>query len=492
MEQNPLLAQLGQLPPEFQAQIQDLLRKRQMAMAMQQQAQQQQPQQYSPGPYAHAVKTSPFEHLAKGVGAFLGSKKEEDATKGLADVQSQAQGKISSEIARIQAMPVKEAIAAARAHPFPQVQAIGKALADQMWKSAELTSQALSKGGFHQDAVNTAQGQVPPAQLPPKTEPYALYLLDAKGQPVLDAQGQKIPAVREVDKDGNVTLKPLRSGTNVAVNLPGEEGKHALQQQTARLKDLQTGAEGAVRGLGYNRIALDALNEGAKVGGLGGFKQSMRKLAQGFGIQSDDNTSTEALTMSLGNAVLDRARTLAPVTAEDVKRLQEILGSVNTDPMALVKFLEEYNAIYMNKIQTLHQYVDAQSGPNTNPETKRLHQNQAIGFPMPTEVAGTATQGIRTLQKARQHGMDLSNWTFRPSQGKDGVPGLSAKEIEEIGKTPGGMFPPGTEFNLSGSGIPPPAQKPRPQTQGQKPVSAMTPEEKAAEIAELKKRLGMQ
>lgn len=127
-------ATFGGLPPEYQAEIERLKRRQQMAQAMQQAMMQpQMPQQMGPV----ASKMSPLSPVLQALGSFLSQKMLGKADEGLAGVQSRAHEDMLKEREEIQGLPAQEQVARALASRFGPNQEFGKNLRMQQKDTAQ-------------------------------------------------------------------------------------------------------------------------------------------------------------------------------------------------------------------------------------------------------------------------------------------------------------------------------------------------------------------
>ncbi len=459
---NTVETMLAGLPPEYQAEIAKLLRQRALGDTFTQQGLSalNQPTQFTPGPYSYAVPQNPLGSLAHGLAAYLGNRGATQADQGIAGIgqkaaEATAQGisQISGAGPEIRSTMINQGLASTN----PQV----RAFALQQQKQDQDTATAAAKGLFDYGDPRAALATLRARQINPNYSP----------TPIPGPQFSSVPGP---SGPINYAITTNRKGEQTVHSLGGQQINVDARQQTqelgagldviqAQLKDRQARAQIAKDTLAFNTAALEALNAGAKVGGLGGVKQATRKVAQAFGVDLPETAPTEQLNMALGNAILAKARALAPVTGEDIKQLQAILGSLDTDPTALMKALTVYNGIAAKELQTYNRYVEDASSTLTNPRARDMFAGAKIGYEMPP-IPGTTTQQMRTIQEAVRRGANPTQFA------------VGGQPIE-----------PGAQFDIRGSGIPNAPATP----QQLKPVSEMTPEEKQAEIAALKRKLGI-
>lgn len=369
---------LSNLPPEFLAEIQRYQRQQQMAQALQMQGMQggNRPTEMVSG---HAIKQSPLAALLPALQMYIGGKKGAEAGVGLADVQQRAATASQTEsgdLAKLFQSDPKSAIAQALAAKFPQNRKLGEDWGKQyqdrvnQWAGAVKDTDPAAAGG-------AIAGQNVPSQWAPPPVPPAQFGTSPSGKPYAIDYNRK--------GEGSLKYEPTETKvtTNVTNKIPGMEGQAVLDSLQQDLKLRRDRAQIAKESLGHNKTAREALAKGAQSGGGEGIKQSIRKVAQAFGVEAPATAPTEQLQMALGNAVLAKARALAPVTGEDVKRLEAILGSVNTDPTALTQMLEIYDQLSIRELETFNQYIDHQSKNLETPYARDLFRGQGIGYSVP-------------------------------------------------------------------------------------------------------------
>jgi hypothetical protein len=260
-------------------------------------------------------------------------------------------------------------------------------------EQAQAGGKVLGEAGQTKAALETiSTGEIDPgiSTVPPKA-------------PVFGSAPDGTPVVTNYDKYGIPKASLGSKGVNI--NMPGKEADMALDVLKGGLTKWQEKADIAKDTLSANIVALNAINEGARIGGGEGIKQAVRKGLQAFGINAPDTAQTEELQMALGNAVLQYARKLAPVTKEDVERLQSWLGSISTDPTALEKMLTLSNAVAMRTLHDYNQYVGEQKGNLKSDYARSLFSGADIGYGLPPQVPGDTRQALMTIQAMRQRGM---------------------------------------------------------------------------------------
>ena len=212
------------------------------------------------------------------------------------------------------------------------------------------------------------------------------------------------------NKGGKPTLsyapKPLSVTNTNSVGGRAEielDKAHIGQLETAR-KDLAP----FVNDFGRLQRVQELLNKGAAVGGLATPLQSVRKFAQGFGVNIPETGLTDELRSKLGEAVLPNARALAPVTKDDTGRLDNIFGSIDTDPNALRELVAFAMAKHLVTINQHNAQVDLVAG--TNPEY--IKKYEPFKLKLPTGKFDPAL-AFRAMQILKENGHDVSMFNIQ-------------------------------------------------------------------------------
>jgi hypothetical protein len=445
---------LQSLPPEFQAEMQKILRQRQMAQAMQQQslASMNAPTQFSGGRFSHAVKTNPLATAMQMFTSTMAGKGMEEGDKAQADMVGRYQTQTREGMQKLLAPGVDPTSGLADSNP--RIAALAKALLDRKQKQGETVSGVL-KDVDPKAAIGAAMGNLPGPDYNTPVQPGPTFG-DYKDHPYAITTGAH----------GRKEIKFAPKGSNISVDArqAKDVDKAAMEEVRPTMKSWQEKATAAKEVIQANGLALDALSRGAKAGGLEGLKQSLRGIAQGFGVNTDKFTETTELQMAVGNAILANARKLAPVTAEDIRRLETILGSVSTDSTALEKMLTEYNGMAAKTLQDANRYFDQTEEIMPTDLSKGLVRAGSIGHEM-IPPPGNTNQALRAIQTLQRQGGDPTQFA--------------------VGGNP---IEPGAQFNIRGT--PPQTPTPGPGTIPKKPIEQMTPQEVIEEIQLLRQRLG--
>jgi hypothetical protein len=450
MGNNMQQSDLANLPPDVQAQIASLLRQRGVSGQLMSSALAPTQNEVISG---RVIPTGGGQILAKVLSAYFGNRGLEKADEGIAGIRQQDLERYSAEAGALTGNQSRAAIVQALASKDPRIAALAAGLQKRNDERAGKYAD-LKKGVDATGAANDFLNETP-------TPTGAFQQPEFKQLPGAPANAP--PTLVNYGEGGRPNAsQPASTNISQTNNLPGAEAGMALDTLKSDLKERKERAQIAKEALSSNRTALEAINAGAATGGLGSWAQTARKIAQGFGIEFDENTPTTTLTMALGNAVLAKARALAPVTGEDVKRLQEILGSLDTDPSALEKMISVYDGIAAKELQDFNKYVEFQANNLKTPYAKDLFSGAAIGLE-PIAPGGNTGQGLRAIQEMAQRGGNPSQFAV----GGEQIPSDARFDIQ------------GTTSTTRG--------KP---TAGAVPPAQMTPAQRQARIKELEALLG--
>lgn len=269
-------------------------------------------------------------------------------------------------------------------------------------------------------------------------------------------------------KTGSFGPGAAPSATATVQNSP--DYKDLVESRSKELEKKKLSATAAKDILSANMAAVQALEEGGRLGGTEGIKQAVRKVAQGFGLENAATAPTEQLSMALGEQILAHARKLAPVTGEDIKRLEAIKGSISTDPQALVRMLSITTAAAFKDTHDFNDYLSEQKKsispmqtPAIRDQLQTLFAGQEIGYEAPTGLFGPQLFQLDTARNLINKGFDAKKLS--------GLPPQFLKDLAEN---------PNMSINATGAfpGIAPKKAPPL-------DPSKLSPEQKKARIAEL-------
>jgi hypothetical protein len=296
----------------------------------------------------------------------------------------------------------KAAIAQALAGRFGRTQSYGAELQKQeltkLTDIGKMLGAADPVAGSKFLQGNNASAPVQPlAQLNPEfittpTGAGAVLTRDMKGgRPVVSYEPKA--AKTEVNVDARVGAKTDTELDKTTIDM------------LAKNKDSAAGAQNTIAtAIRSNQL----LNQGADAGGGASIRQGARKFAQAFGVNVPETGMTEELRQRLGENVLEKASKLAPVTGNDVILLQQLLGSIDTDPTAL----REINAVMLAKS------LMTQDRHNAEVESARAVSsgNPAKYEPFKIKRGNIDTQDAAMLGRAyqlmKEFGHDMSGYTY--------------------------------------------------------------------------------
>jgi len=457
-------------PAEYQTQIDEQERKRKMAQMLFQQAM---GFQGAKSQGALASRTPLFAGLANAVSGGLGAYADANASKGINEVKQRYQADESADLAKLMGLPEEEQLKQGPLSKFSRSRDLAKTLSDRREKRTTAGAPILAQAGDVQGALGALNTGNLPSTVAPPTPPMISGLAGS--------DGTKKDVLVNTGAYGRQTATPFPVGNTMTANLNGPADYKAIEENwTADLKERQKAADSAKASLASSRAAVEALQAGAQAGGAEGIKQTIRELAQGFGIPNAATAPTQELNMALGNAVLEDARKLAPVTNEDLKYLEKLNGTINSDPQALTKMLAHRAAAATKSLSDFSDYMGSREAsikdigtPELRDRMKALIAGQRIGREVPPSLFGPQTFQIEMARQMGNLGYDVD---------KLKLPEVVRRDIKEgnMKVDTGGSFPTGQR---SGAASASEAKKP-------KPISEMTKAERQAEIARLKKELG--
>jgi hypothetical protein len=424
------------LPPEYQQQIDELQQRRQLALAMAQRSMQFQPAQ-SQG--AMASRTPLLGAIAQAASGVLGQYGAGQAQSGIRDVQKRAQTAETAELQALQAGSPDEFITKGQASRFPGIKALAKQLYETRQKNVEAGAKITGEAGDPAAALGMLRQGRLPDQYSPTPIPGPEFGTGPNGQVYATTTN------RRGEKD--IKFPPVSAAN---INLPGNEGREAIDFHRKQLEARQGEASIAKETLTANSRAVDALEQGARAGGGESLKQALRKGLQAFGIATESTASTEQLQQAMGAELLNNARKLAPVTGTDIKVLEGLLGNINTDPTALTKAIAFNNAMALKTLKGYNSYVTEQNANLKNDYARDLFSGATKGYEMPQALYGPQAFQFETIRNLQNIGGDISGFND-PATGKPFAPG-SKFDI----RNPAAGFPGAQQ---AGSAVKPPAQQ---------------------------------
>lgn len=412
------------LPIEYQQQIEQALRKKKLAEMLQERSMNYQgPQPMGPV----AVKQSMFSTLANALGgvggAYMAGKAGDDVNK----VRGQYAQDEAADVASLTGMPELDAIKAGTNSKFSRSREIAKTMQTQAEKRRELKAGVYKDGGQTTQALQTLDGT-------PVSAPEPLKQPEVKW--ITDPNGKIIPQVTNYDVrgQGKVNLGSQGSNTSITNTMPGKEGEISLERESADLKDMQAKARAAQSTLANAERLTKVLEEGASVGGQAGTKQAARKLFQAFGIQTDESGPTDSARSLLGKGLLENAKQLGiNPTDTDAKRIEQIVGTIDTDPASLPQLIAWMSGGAHKTLQDFGEFVNVKRKGQGAQKYPGLYDTLDIGIKQPESLFGPTELQVRILEALKQSGGDISKF-----QDKTGP--VAANSTFTLGK-PGAIAP---------------------------------------------------
>lgn len=412
---------------DYQQEIEDAMRRKSIAQAMQQQFMQGQQQSFVPGGTGTpiAVKQGGLGSLAQALTGVVAQGQIGQADARIYGARQADAAEGQKQLAEFMANPDKNA-------------AIAKALASNRAdiRAFALEQQKRRQEQVHQfgQAVKDVDAQGAGRAISTGTLPTD-YVAPKPGDIQFRTQGDSTVAI--IPGVNNKTeLKFAPKG--VQVNMPNKISDAALAENTAELKSKKEAYDLGRETVNSAQKAVTALEAGAKVGGGEGLKQYLRQAVQAVGGSAEGLTETTQLSQALGDAILANARKLAPVTKTDIGQLQDILGSVNTDPTALSRALAWQVAHGMKAMTDFNTFMDTQDklindvkNPDQADALKTIYAGQRTGRDMPKGLFGPQLFQLETAKHMKNIGYDMSKLQGLPPGFLDSEPKINM----------GGAFP---------------------------------------------------
>lgn len=409
------------------------------------------------------ARLSPLAAFAPALGAYFANKNDTEAAAKQADILKRAQEDTSTKLgdfytkfngpdSRPQQGPVMQ-----DQPPLPDVGVDKNALLAQALSSANPMLRAAAEAARKNQqervfkyadvakdaAPGVAADTIRNNALPQKSLP-APKMPEFGSVP--GPNGQPLPTVTNWGRGQIPTASfgpgAAPSATATVQNSP--DYKAIIDTRAEELKTKKGSATAAKEILSSNMSAIQALEQGAKAGGLEGFKQGTRKALQGFGVDLPETASTEQLSMALGEQILANARKLAPVTGEDIKRLQEIKGSIGSDPQALTKMLAFTTAAAFKDTHDYNDYLSAQKGsispmqtPQIQDQLRSLFAGQEIGYEAPSGLFGPQAFQLETARNLVNRGFDAKKLQGLPPEFLQDIAKNPTMQINAMGGFPG-------------------------------------------------------
>jgi len=427
------LNMFASLPPEYQAEVQKILRQRRMAEAMQMQALQPAGPTQTIGGYA--VKQNPLASALQAFTGIMAGKRLEEGDKSLGDIMTRANTATTEEINKLLAAPdPRTGLSSANPRVAALAQALMKQRAEQGAKVAEVT-----KDSDPATAVAAAMGNLPqPGYAPPKPGPIEFGMQGDHPYSIVPQPGGKRD-LKYAPKGQSITIE--NSGENAARKALG--GKVPDVLEGARGEAIKAN-EAIVTAQDTIRLAKDpSVITGFAAGPQMGIAALAAKL--GFGGQ-DAVAKTQALLSNLAANTLEASKDLKGAISDKEK-----------------PFLEEAKSGRLAYTPEALQHLAALSIAVNHNRLLRAKTQWEGAANVPGAEQGRGMYPFPGINHTLPEGFDFT-------EGPQGSIRYNGGLFNPVGPTP--VQAP----NLGGG--------------GQKPVSQMTPQEIQAEIDALKKRLG--
>jgi hypothetical protein len=165
------------------------------------------------------------------------------------------------------------------------------------------------------------------------------------------------PGVLETKPTGEQDFKYEPKGTTISIG--GEKERlGVLSDARGMLKAERDKLAPMVQGLMQSGETQNLIDRGATVGGGASAIQAVRKFGQAFNVDIPETGLTDAIRGNLEQSVMSRVKEVAPVTETDLKGVRKAVGSLDTDPQALVYLNALSAALTYKKIQDYNRQVE--------------------------------------------------------------------------------------------------------------------------------------
>jgi len=453
-----------QLPPEYQEQIDQAMRRRALAQAMLQQGLGNRPQGRMVA--GHYVKSSPFEHLAGIAQVLSGQYMDAGAGRDIADARRRALEAQQGEIGQVQRMLTgtpeqqvpnfvmapdesgevptakqpgmapdpRAAEMQAQRSQFPAVAAMGKALFEQRMKRLGEFQKAAASRVSMQDLPGLFAGEEPslPQGAQPKQEvkfndnlPFAVPAEYTPGGPAPQRIGQgyqpttvpgadgKPMAAQVNPASGRVDVLDKAPKTNVKVNSGDTEDPYWKAAMT-RMGDrdaafIIAGREAPAQLVQVERIRkLHLDSKGQYTGGpLQGPIRFLRDSASQLGVPVNpeidlNNVKMQAeLAGSIANAILKEGRGL---TDQDREALKRAFPSESITPAQMPAFLAQYERMLRDNIELSNQTLKSLQRGRGQQAPTALRDNLVVPSRKPVDQMSTEELEARRQELLRKGG----------------------------------------------------------------------------------------
>ena len=204
------------LPPEYQSEIDTLMKKQRLAQLLQQQSL---GFQGAPSTGRIASRTSPLAWLSNALTGYLGTQSDAKAAEGISGVKKRYSEDANSAVEQFLQTPEEAQQGFAAKSPFPQVQGIAKALADRKAKRLEAFGKVAGEVDPQAAAAAAISGNLPGAD----------YQVPAMPDPAFSTAPSGAGYVVSRDRKGQPTVKFEEKGTVIQNIQPGQRQVSAAE-----------------------------------------------------------------------------------------------------------------------------------------------------------------------------------------------------------------------------------------------------------------------
>lgn len=434
------------LSPEYRLQMEEQEQKKALAkMLMQKSLQGPQIQQSG----THAAKISPWAMLANVGTGYFADKHQRDATSEQAKIQRTADDATQASVTGLLNAPnQEEALAQALASKDPRFAAVAKVRQEAKVKkdeqefkalqeSLKLGVNAMSAGGDTTRAVQAAQNRTlgkDPYLAPELKQPEVKFITGPDGKPIPQTTNYNLQGQGRVTLGASGTTNTLTAETKLA----GEEGKLNLAREQKDLTDMQETARTAQQNIATAQKVGNLLRDGAVAGGGGTVKQMARKVAQAFGVTVPETGFTDELRSRLGEALLKHAKAFGSnPTDRDARITSEIVGNIDTDPMAIMHLQASISAKAHKDLEDFGTFIDIKRQGKNAP----FYDTADVGIGRPKSVAGTEQQRLLIAQDLVQQGVSPEKVSQLTGINQSQIPDGAAKMSFSLPGLVGGPAP---------------------------------------------------
>lgn len=335
------------IPPDIQAELDALNRRKAMAELAYKRMELDTPQgPVNPGGFVPRINP-----LVAGLAAYSQGKAAKelgDASARLAAIPGRVGKLEQDEVAAILAgANPQEQIKLARGAKFSRGQTLAKSLEDAYEKEEDRKQKDLDrknsrgnalvgaapglKGVFADSTLGTLVGGNTPTEFTPRQYPDPVITNGPDGRPLYALEG---------DGFGKKTVKSLAGGTTVNLNpekaaqqAAGKDMGHEREEISKLIPEHQKSVE-YLRVLGRLR---DAVTAGSVMGPGGEIVFNSKQAAKALGVSNVDTMSEEQAEKALLALTVDQARKVAPTSDTDIAILKMTIGTLKANPALVLR-----------------------------------------------------------------------------------------------------------------------------------------------------------